>query len=299
VVSHNNYIIDGDLENGNFSWLAEGSANASVASGVSYTGTKSLSITTNSANNKVTFHARSLKKNAQYMCTLFVNNANGTSVTFRMDIHDSNDTVIGNLSYTLPATSPWTLITLPFTSPNISNQDITVKLYGGNVYVDDIRVTEGSSMASIAKHPLDAHRSVTTATRPVNAFVGQPEYDKTLGLPIVCKTKGNKEWDTLTINTGASVSGNITITLNGVAVAVAVLAGDSASAIADKIKATAFPGWNKSNTTATNVNFIRMDSGTATAPSFSDTGSTGVTASMVVTTPGTNNVWQNYAGTVV
>lgn len=105
----------------------------------------------------------------------------------------------------------------------------------------------------------------------------------------IAVTSGVTEVDTLTISTGATTSGNITITLNGVATAVAVAAGDTAGAIGDKIRATTFTGWTVGGTAGTtSVTFTKTTVGTNTTPTFADTGTTGTTASFTVTTAGVN-----------
>lgn len=103
----------------------------------------------------------------------------------------------------------------------------------------------------------------------------------------IAVSSGATEVDTLTISSGATTGGNITITLNGVAKTVAVSTGDSAGVIGDKIRATSFTGWTVSGTSGSNVvTFTNSTVGTVTAPSYSDTGTTGTAASFARTTTG-------------
>lgn len=103
----------------------------------------------------------------------------------------------------------------------------------------------------------------------------------------IAVSPGTAEVDTLTVSSGATTGGNITITLNGVAKTVAVATGDSAGAIGDKIRATTFTGWTVGGTSGSNtVTFTNQTIGVVSAPSYSDTGTTGTAASFTRTTTG-------------
>jgi hypothetical protein len=142
--------------------------------------------------------------------------------------------------------------------------------------------------------------SGTTANRPHTYNVLQNYYDMTIGKPIWVKYQGFREVDTLTINSGANASGNITVTLNGVTFTVAVTAGDTAGAIGDKIRATTMSGWIVSGTGGSaTVTFTKQSSGTNTSPTFADTGATGATGTFAVTTAGANPTWSDSTGTTV
>lgn len=143
--------------------------------------------------------------------------------------------------------------------------------------------------------------SGTTANRPVSPTPWQTYGDSTIGKPVWCKTVGTKEVDTLTLSAGATTSGNITITLNGVATTVAVTAGQTAGQVGDAIRAKAFTGWTVGGTSGSaTVTFTRTQPGTNSAPAFADTGTTGVTtSSFTATTAGTNNVWVDSTGATV
>lgn len=131
-----------------------------------------------------------------------------------------------------------------------------------------------------------------------------------------------KEVDTLTISSSPTVSGNVTVTLNGVATdipvttgvvevanltitAVPTMAGNitiildgvahniavdpatdtTIDAIATKIRNTAFSGWATGGTGST-VTFTANVVGAKTDSTFADTGSTGVTGTITTTTQG-------------
>lgn len=139
-----------------------------------------------------------------------------------------------------------------------------------------------------------------TSGRPTVTYRGQTFYDMTLGKLTWVRVAAVQEVDTITVSTGATSSGNITITLNGVAKTVAVAAGDTAAGVAAKIKATAFTGWILAHTTGTGVVvFTKYATGACSAPAFEDTGITGVEAAFVVTTAGVTTTWGDQVGNFV
>lgn len=102
------------------------------------------------------------------------------------------------------------------------------------------------------------------------------------------------EEDTLTITAGCSTSGNVTVTLDGTAVNIAVLDTDAtAGAVAAKIAATSFAGWTVSAAGAV-VTFTADVKEAKTTPTFSG-GSTGVTGSFVVTVLGNDVVYTDFS----
>ena len=139
----------------------------------------------------------------------------------------------------------------------------------------------------------------TTANRPLNDPLGHSYYDTTLNKPVWVKTAGMREKDTLTITAGANSSGDITITLNGVAATVSVAGGDTVAQIDAKIRAAAYAGWGVSGTAGSGVAvFTRDNAGTALAPEFS-AASTGVEGSISRTTNGGNAVWVDATGATI
>lgn len=92
----------------------------------------------------------------------------------------------------------------------------------------------------------------------------------------------------LNITAAATVASNVTVTLNGVATTVAVLATDTAIQVADKIRATVFTGWATGGTVGTTtVTFTATSPGNKTDAVYSP-GTTGATGTMTTTTQGTN-----------
>lgn len=97
---------------------------------------------------------------------------------------------------------------------------------------------------------------------------------------------GTAEVATLVISSAATASGNVTVTLNGVAVTVAVLLTDSAVQVADKIRNTTFTGWTTGGTAGTTtVTFTSTTVGLKTDAIYSP-GTTSATGSMITTVQG-------------
>lgn len=142
--------------------------------------------------------------------------------------------------------------------------------------------------------------SGTTANRPLNVHVGYSFFDTTLGKPIHCKTAGNHKVDTLTVTSGSTIAGDITLTLNAVATTITVTAGLSDIQVADLIRAKVISGWLVGGTSGTNaVKLSSTNSGVLADTTFVDTGTTGVTATIGVTTAGSANVWVDATGATV
>jgi hypothetical protein len=131
----------------------------------------------------------------------------------------------------------------------------------------------------------------------VNAYYGDPGYieDGSNGqvmveqpkfyykvVPLKMEKNDAVEIASVAFTAGASADGNITITLNGVAFNVAVANGDTATAVAGKVRGTAFAGWTTGGSGAT-VTFTATKVGARSATTFTDTGTTGVTATVTRT----------------
>jgi hypothetical protein len=120
------------------------------------------------------------------------------------------------------------------------------------------------------------------------------------GNDFIYLVKGNiAEVASLTISAVPTVSGNITVTLNGVAIDIAV---DSAidtttDLVATKIRNTAFTGWTTGGTGST-ITFTCDSKGVKTDSIYS-AGTTGATGTMTTTTQGvdTDNNWYYWNGT--
>ena len=92
---------------------------------------------------------------------------------------------------------------------------------------------------------------------------------------------GIKEVDMLTITGGCTSDGNVTVTLGGTAVQVAVTDEDStAEAVATKVAAGTFTGWT-AKAEGNVVTFTKNAAGAVAAPVFNP-GSTGVTGTIEV-----------------
>jgi hypothetical protein len=134
----------------------------------------------------------------------------------------------------------------------------------------------------------------------VNAYFGDPGYieDGSNGqvmveqpkfyykvVPLKMEKNDAEEIASVAFTAGASADGNITITLNGVAFNVAVANGDTATAVAGKVRGTAFAGWTTGGSDTT-VTFTANKVGARSATTFTDTGTTGVTATVTRTQVG-------------
>ena len=86
------------------------------------------------------------------------------------------------------------------------------------------------------------------------------------------------EVNTVKVTAAASVSGDLTITLNGVAFTVPVVAGDTVNAVAEKIRLAAYSGWTVTGATDSAI-FTCNTTGVRTTGTFS-AASTGVTATV-------------------
>lgn len=95
---------------------------------------------------------------------------------------------------------------------------------------------------------------------------------------------GVAEVASLTVTAAATASGNATVTLDGVGTPVALASGDTTTAVATKIRATAFTGWTTGGTGAI-VTFTSNTTGTKTDATYS-AGTTGATGTMTTTTQG-------------
>ena len=97
---------------------------------------------------------------------------------------------------------------------------------------------------------------------------------------------GTAEVASLIITDSANVAGDVTVTLNVIAVTTAVLSTDSAVQVADKIRSTTFTGWITGGTAGTTtVTFTATIVGLKTDAIYS-AGTTGATGTMITTVQG-------------
>jgi hypothetical protein len=126
--------------------------------------------------------------------------------------------------------------------------------------------------------------SLTVTAAPTSSGNVTPTLNGT-GVPVAV-TIGTAEVETLTVTAIPTAVGNVTVTLNGVAVNVAVdPATDTTTAlVATKIRAAVYTGWVAGGSAST-VTFTKSTVGTNSAPAFG-VAATGATGTIVVTTAG-------------
>jgi phi13 family phage major tail protein len=113
---------------------------------------------------------------------------------------------------------------------------------------------------------------------------GDVDFSASAWEQFVAPTTGTFEVDKLTISSAATGSGNVTVTLNGNAVNIAVASGDSTSVVASKIAAGTYAGFT-ANAVGAVVTFTATATGVKSAPAYS-AGTTGATGTMSVQTVG-------------
>lgn len=138
------------------------------------------------------------------------------------------------------------------------------------------------------------------ATAPVSAFVGYSYYNTTSNKPLWLKSATQtKAVVDLTVTAFPTASGNVTITLNGVAftVALSTTTETTIALTAAKILAQTYTGWVK--TAITNgVRFTRTTYGAVSTPTYG-AASTGSTATIATSTQGADYIWVDATGTTV
>ena len=135
--------------------------------------------------------------------------------------------------------------------------------------------------------------------RPTNVYRNMPYFDRTLGKIIFVKDTPIKESVDLTITSGATSSGNVTINLNGVSFNVSVASGDTNIQVADKIRIINFTGWIVSIMEGNNkITFTSKTDGNKTDATYS-AGTTGATGTITTTAQGTDIIWVDATGTTV
>ena len=112
-------------------------------------------------------------------------------------------------------------------------------------------------------------------------MVEQPKFYYKV-VPLKMEKNDAVEIASVAFTAGASASGNITITLNGTSQNVAVVEGDTATAVATKVRETSFAGWTTGGS-GTTVTFTATKVGVRSATTFTDTGLTSVTATITRT----------------
>lgn len=103
-------------------------------------------------------------------------------------------------------------------------------------------------------------------------------------IPFTAAIGALAEVASLLLTAAVTTAGNVTVTLNGVAVLVAVALSDTAAQVATKIRATAFAGWTTGGTAET-VTFTSTTTGAKTDAVYS-AGTTGAAGTMSTTVQG-------------
>ncbi len=143
--------------------------------------------------------------------------------------------------------------------------------------------------------------AATSMQRNVASFVtskGEEIFDVTLAKPVWCKSPNDYEEDVFIVTAGATTSGTITISLNAINTTIAVVAGDTATDIAAKIRAVVFTGWVIKGTGVT-VIFTKSTYGVTIPPIFTDTDATGTAGTFIIATAGSSLVWVDATGAEV
>ncbi len=160
---------------------------------------------------------------------------------------------------------------------NLTDNGIVLAYYGETGYTET-----GATTVAITKNSI-----VYPIGTKVQVMVEQPKFYYRM-MPQQLEKIMTYETDTLTVTAGATSSGNVTVTLNGVAFNVAVLSTDNTTTlVATKIRAATYTGWVTSGTGAT-VIFTATTNDVKTAPTFSG-GTTGATANFKRTIQGGND----------
>lgn len=302
-----NYMFNGDLSLNvaSGSWVTVLNAPTTTwKTNVNTLSGNALNVVFNANSQQFIFSGTTVPQTGVYTCGLRIIKNSGDSIlqisyngiTYSFDLNK----IPNGTEVVLSSHANFTPLTQGATARfSIVTQTINTGL---NIDILEVFLIEGTyNGINLPLHPKSRiYNSITTVQRPTLPTVGQSVYDSTLNKPIWCKTSGNFERDTLNVTGAATSSGNITITLNGVGTTVAVSAGDSTGTIGDKIRATTFTGWTVTGTAGSiTVVFTKNIIGTNTGPSFSDTGATGTTATIVVSTAGSSNVWVDATGATV
>lgn len=155
---------------------------------------------------------------------------------------------------------------------NLTNEGVVVAYYGDAGYTETGALTQAITIGATT-YPIGTL---------VQVMVEQPKFYYKV-VPLKLEPNDADEIDTLTISTAAVASSNITITLDGVATAVAVTSGDTVNEVVDKIVATTFTDWTvTANSNRTAAIFTKTATGAVSAPVYVN-GSTGVTGTFTRT----------------
>jgi len=156
----------------------------------------------------------------------------------------------------------------------LADDGVVLAYYGESGYVETGKLTQEITKNGVT-YPVGT---------PVQVMVEQPKFYYKV-VPLKMEKNDAEEIASITFKTDASASGNITITLNGTAFNVAVASGDTPTVVATKVRNATFDGWTTGGSGAT-VTFTANEVGARSATTFTDTGNTGVTATVTRTQVG-------------
>lgn len=145
--------------------------------------------------------------------------------------------------------------------------------YGESAYTETGALTQEVIKNGVT-YPVGTH---------VQVMVEQPKFYYRV-VPLELERIEYKEINTLTITSGATASGDVTVNLDGVNYTVPIIAGDTTTTVATKIRSNAYNGWTTGGTGAV-VIFMANTIGERVTATFNG-GSTGVTATVVKTLSG-------------
>jgi microcystin-dependent protein len=165
-------------------------------------------------------------------------------------------------------------------------------------------VTEASTLITLGKAPqeVDTVGDITVCNETMVISVLTPctsDGSITINLDnvpyninVVTNVEAVEEVTSLTISAAATASGNVTVTLNGTAHEIAVSYGDDTSSVALKVQTLIDTLVGYSATVSESVVTITAEAGTETDATF-DGDTTGVTATVNITTQGTDEIGDN------
>ena len=156
---------------------------------------------------------------------------------------------------------------------NLTDSGVVTAYYGETAYTETGSLIQAVTVAGT---------TYAVGTK-VQVMVEQPKFYYKV-VPLTLDKTDFKEINTIAVTGGATASGNLTISLDGVNFTVAVTSGDDATAVATKIRNAVYTGWVTSGS-GTSVTFTCNVTGTKVTATVTAV-STGVTATVKKTQPG-------------
>lgn len=149
----------------------------------------------------------------------------------------------------------------------LSDSGVVLAYYGEAAYTETGALTQAVTVGGTT-YPIGTSAQV---------MVEQPKFFYKV-VPMKTEPNNARETDTLSVSSGATADGDITLTLGGADFTVSVENGDTAAEVIGKIAASSYTGWTVSaNEAQTAAIFVKNAAGAVNAPAFSG-GNTGVAA---------------------